>query len=154
MYDQPRANPSRTAMTFDRMLERVRYEGAYPTRERAAEAVHQVLAALGRRLTGEERVDLAQCLPVEAALTLTAQIPDTEHVTGWGFVKDLAERTGATPATTRWNTGAVLTVVARLAGPDLLARILRRLPSGFALLFGQAELRQPQPQPQLQVAAA
>jgi hypothetical protein len=63
----------------------------------------------------------------------------------WGFVKDLAARTGATPATTRWDTGAVLAVVTHLAGPDLLARILRQLPSGYALLFGQAELRQPQP---------
>ncbi|MFB6612652.1 DUF2267 domain-containing protein [Streptomyces sp. NPDC085524] len=132
-------------MTFDQMLERVRYEGAYPTRERAAEAVHQVLAALGRQLTGDERVDLAQRLPFEAALTLTAQIPDTEHLTGWGFIKDLAARTGATPATARWDTGAVLAVVTRLAGPDLIARILTQLPDGYALLFGQAELRRPQP---------
>ncbi|MFF4579915.1 DUF2267 domain-containing protein [Streptomyces sp. NPDC001389] len=132
-------------MTFDQMLESVRYEGAYPTRERAAEAVHHVLAALGRRLTGAERADLARCLPVEAALTLTAQIPDAHPLTGWGFVKDLAARTGASPATTRWDTGAVLAVVTRLAGPDLLNRILRRLPDGYALLFGQAELRQRQP---------
>ncbi|KMO94469.1 DUF2267 domain-containing protein [Streptomyces roseus] len=145
MYDQPRPNASQTAMTFDQMLERVRYEGAYPTRERAAEAVHHVLAALGRQVTGDERIDLAQCLPVEAALTLTAQIPDTEPLTGWGFVKDLAARTGATPATTRWDTGAVLSVVSRLAGPDLLGRILRGLPGGYALLFGQAELPRPQP---------
>ncbi|MFI8264587.1 MULTISPECIES: DUF2267 domain-containing protein [unclassified Streptomyces] len=145
MYDQPRPNPAHHAMTFDQMLERVRYEGAYPTRERAAQAVHHVLAALGRQLTGDERVDLAQCLPVEAALTLTAQIPDTEHLTGWGFVKDLAARTGMSPAVARWDTGAVLAVVTRLAGPDLLARILRRLPGGYALLFGQAELRQTEP---------
>lgn len=144
MYDQPRPNPHATAMTFDQMLERVRYEGAYPTRERAGEAVHDVLAALGRQVTGDERVDLAQCLPVEAALTLTAQIPDNEQLTGWGFVKDLAARTGATPATARWDAGAVLAAVATFAGPDLLARILRRLPGGYALLFGQAELRQPQ----------
>ncbi|WP_037628747.1 DUF2267 domain-containing protein [Streptomyces aureus] len=145
MYDQPRANRPQTATPFDQMLERVRYEGAYPTRERAAEAVHNVLSALGRQLTGDERVHLAQCLPVEAALTLTAQIPDTEPLTGWGFVKDLAARTGATPAIARWDTGAVLAVVTRLAGPDLLARILSRLPGGYALLFGQAELRQSQP---------
>ncbi|MFJ8565478.1 DUF2267 domain-containing protein [Streptomyces sp. NPDC093514] len=145
MYDQPRANPSLAAMTFDQMLERVRYEGAHPTRERAEEAVRTVLAALGRQITGDERVDLAQCLPVEAALTLTAQVPDSEHLTGWGFVKDLAERTGTTPAVARWATGAVLAVVARLAGPDLLARLLRRLPGGYALLFGQAELRRPEP---------
>ncbi|WCD90967.1 hypothetical protein KPP03845_107396 [Streptomyces xanthophaeus] len=144
MYDQPRPNRSTPAMTFDLMLERVRYEGAYPTRERAAEAVHHVLATLGRQLTGAERADLAQCLPLEAALTLTAQIPTTEHLTGWGFVKDLATRTSTTPAAARWDTGAVLAVVTRLAGPDLLARILRKLPDGYALLFGQAELRQPQ----------
>ncbi|MFI5670984.1 DUF2267 domain-containing protein [Streptomyces sp. NPDC051704] len=144
MYDQPRPNLAAPAMTFDHMLERVRYEGAYPTRERAEAAVRTVLAALGRQLTGDERVDLAQCLPVEAALTLTAQIPDTQHLTGWGFVKDLAARTGVSPAVARWDTGAVLAVVARLAGPDLLARILHRLPDGYALLFGQAELRQPQ----------
>ncbi|MEU9031628.1 DUF2267 domain-containing protein [Streptomyces sp. NPDC048383] len=145
MYDQPRANRATPAMTFDQVLERVRYEGAYPTRERAAEAVHHVLAALGRRLTGDERIDLAQCLPTEAALTLTAQIPDTEHLTGWGFVKDLAARTGVSPAVARWDTGAVLAVVTRLAGPDLLARILQKLPDGYALLFGQAELRRPEP---------
>lgn len=128
-------------MTFDQMLERVRYEGVYPTRERAEEVIRTVLAALGRQVTGDERVDLAHCLPVEAASALTAQIPDSQQLTGWGFVKDLAARTGSTPATARWNVGAVLTVVARLAGPDLLARILRRLPGGYALLFGQAELR-------------
>ncbi|MFD9419757.1 DUF2267 domain-containing protein [Streptomyces goshikiensis] len=132
-------------MTFDQMLERVRYEGAYPTRERAAAAVHNVLSALGRQLTGKERVDLAHCLPVEAALTLTAQTPESEQLTGWGFVKDLAARTGATPAVARWDTGAVFAGVARLAGPDLLTRILRRLPGGYALLFGQAELRRPEP---------
>ncbi|MEW2139102.1 DUF2267 domain-containing protein [Streptomyces sp. NPDC005409] len=145
MYDQPRSHLAAPAMTFEQMLERVRYEGAYPTRERAEEAVRTVLAALGRQVTGEERVDLAHCLPVEAALALTAQIPDTEQLTGWGFIKDMAARTGATPATARWDTGAVLAIVSRLAGPDLLARILRRLPGGYALLFGQAELRQPEP---------
>ncbi|GHD80850.1 hypothetical protein GCM10010317_103330 [Streptomyces mirabilis] len=43
-------------------------------------------------------------------------------------------------ATTRWDTGAVFAAVAALAGPDLLTRILRQLPSGFTLLFGRAEL--------------
>ncbi|MEV7440601.1 DUF2267 domain-containing protein [Streptomyces sp. NPDC091204] len=134
-------------MTYDQMLERVRYEGAYPSRERAADAVRAVLSALGRQLTGDERVDLARRLPVEAALALTAAVPDTEQLTGWGFVKDLAARTGATPATTRWDTGAVLAAVAALTGPELLARILQQLPEGYALLFGQAQLRLPQPQP-------
>ncbi|GAA0271979.1 hypothetical protein GCM10010302_06940 [Streptomyces polychromogenes] len=144
MYDQPRPDRARPAMTFEQMLEHVRYDGVYPTRERAEEAVRTVLAALGRQLVGDERVDLARCLPVEAALALTAQIPDTARLTGWDFIKDLADRTGTTPAVARWDTGAVLSVVSHLAGPDLLARILRHLPDGYALLFGRAEPCRPQ----------
>ncbi|MFJ7271695.1 DUF2267 domain-containing protein [Streptomyces sp. NPDC099050] len=131
-------------MTYDQLLERVRYEGAYPTRQHA-QPIRIVLAALGRQMTGGERVDLVHRLPVEAALTLTAQIPDTQQLTGWGFIKDLAARTGATPATIRWDTGAELAPVSALAGPDLLARVLRRLPDGYALLFGQPQLHRPQP---------
>ncbi|WP_443056352.1 DUF2267 domain-containing protein [Streptomyces sp. IBSBF 3136] len=128
------------AMTYEQMLEKVRYEGAYPTRERAEEAVRLVLAGLGRQVTGDERVDLAARLPEEAARILTGQIPAIEPLTGWAFVKDLAARADAPLATTRWDTGSVLATVAALAGPDLLTRILRGLPGGYALLFGRAEL--------------
>ncbi|MFV0131823.1 DUF2267 domain-containing protein [Streptomyces sp. HMX87] len=128
------------AMTFEQMLEKVRYEGAYPTRERAEEAVRLVLSGLGRQLTGEERDELAARLPLEAARILTQQVPDSQALTAWAFVKDLADRAGAPLAPTRWDTGSVLTTVAALAGPELLTRILRHLPSGYALLFGRAEL--------------
>lgn len=127
-------------MTYKQLLEKVRYEGAYPTREKAEEVVRLVLAGLGRQLTGDERVELAARLPFEAARILTAQIPDTRPLTGWAFVKDLAAGTGASLGTTRWDTGSVLGVVAALAGPDLLTGILRQLPTGYALLFGRAEL--------------
>ncbi|SNB76357.1 Uncharacterized conserved protein, DUF2267 family [Streptomyces sp. PgraA7] len=122
------------------MLEKVRYEGAYPTRERAEEVVRVVLAGLGRQLTGAERVDLARCLPLEAARVLTAQVPGTRPLTGKDFVQDLATRSGASLATTRWDTGAVLADVAAHAGADLTSRIIHQLPSGWALLFGRAEL--------------
>lgn len=79
---------------------------------------------------------------MEAALDFTGQIPGPQPLTGWGFVKDLAARTGATPATARWDTGAVLAVVGHLVSPSLLDRILAQLPSGYALLFGRAELTQ------------
>ncbi|MGW7280296.1 DUF2267 domain-containing protein [Streptomyces sp. NPDC054844] len=130
------------AMSYGQMLEQIRYNGAYPTRERAEEVVLAVLAALGRRVTGEERVDLAARLPREAAQVFAAQIPATDSMTGWAFVRDLATRTGGTLATTRWDVGSVLGVVARIAGPDLLDRILVQLPSGYAILFGRAELTQ------------
>jgi len=127
---------------YEHMLEKVRYDGAYPTREKAEEAVRLVLAGLGRQLTGDERVELAGRLPLEAARILTAQIPDTRPLTGWAFVKDLSARTGASLATTRWDTGSVFSAVAAYAGRDLVTRILRRLPSGYALLFGRPELTQ------------
>ncbi|MEU1597992.1 DUF2267 domain-containing protein [Streptomyces sp. NPDC005708] len=127
-------------MTYEQLLEKVRYEGAYPTREKAEEAVRLVLAGLGRQMTGDERVELASRLPFEAARILTAQIPDTQPLTGWAFVKDLATRSDATLGTTRWDTGSVLCAIAALAGPDLLTRILHQLPSGYALLFGRADL--------------
>ncbi|MDJ0347228.1 DUF2267 domain-containing protein [Streptomyces sp. H10-C2] len=129
-------------MTFEQMLEKVRYEGVYPTRERAEEAVRLVLSGLGRQLTGDERVELAARLPFEAASVLAAQVPDNQPLTGWAFVQDLADRAGATPATTGWDTGAVLAAVTALAGSDLITRILDRLPTGYALLFGRAELTQ------------
>lgn len=110
--------------------------------EPALSSVVSAMSALGRQLTGDERVDLAACLPVEAALSFTAQVPDLEQLTGWGFVKDLAGRVGGSPATARWDAGSVLSTVARLAGPQLLDRVLARLPEGYALLFGRAELRQ------------
>jgi uncharacterized protein (DUF2267 family) len=133
---------ARPGITFHQMLERIRSEGAYPTRERAEDVTRAVLGALGRQLTGDERVALAACLPVEAARVFTGQIPDPQPLPGWGFVKDLATRTGGTPATARWDTGAVLAVVGHLAAPGLLDRILAQLPSGYALLFGRAELTQ------------
>ncbi|WP_104531948.1 DUF2267 domain-containing protein [Streptomyces natalensis] len=142
MPDRPAPLQHLPQMTFDQMLEKVRYDGAYPTRERAEEAVRLVLSGLGRQLTGDERVELAARLPLEAARLLTEQIPDTEPLTGWAFVKDLAARTGTTVAVTRWDTGSVLATVAALAGPELLTRILHQLPSGYALLFGRAELTQ------------
>lgn len=142
MHAQPGQRRPATALSYDQMLERVRYDGAYPTRERAGQAVHAVLAALGCQLSGDLRAELAAHLPVEAAGALTAQVPAAQPHTGWGFVQDIAARTGTTPAVARWETGAVLSTVAALAGPDLLTRVLAQLPSGYALLFGRAELTQ------------
>ncbi|MEV6262714.1 DUF2267 domain-containing protein [Streptomyces sp. NPDC051784] len=127
---------------YERMLEKIRYDGAYATRERAETVTGAVLSALGRQLTEEDRAELAACLPPEAARLLVSQTPGPEPLTGWGFVKDLATRTGGTPATTRWDTGAVLATVGGLAGPALLDRILADLAPGYALLFGRAELVQ------------
>jgi uncharacterized protein (DUF2267 family) len=137
----PPAPPAPTAtVTFEQMLEKVRHYGAYPTRAQAESVVRRVLGALGLQVTGTERMELAALLPQEAAHAFASQSPSGQALTGWGFVKDLAERTGSTPATTRWDVGSVLGVVARLAGDELTARIIGQLPDGFALLFGRAQL--------------
>lgn len=127
-------------MTFEQVLEKVRYEGAYPTRAQAEEVVRAVLAAFGRQLTGDEREELVARLPHEAAISFASEVPATEPLTGRDFVKDLAARTAGTTATTRWNTSTVLRVVAQLAGEELIRRIIAQLPPGYALLFGRAEL--------------
>ncbi|WAX81652.1 DUF2267 domain-containing protein [Streptomyces sp. KMM 9044] len=140
----PQQEPCRSTVStaYEQMLERVRYEGAYPTRARAEQAVRAVLASLGRQLTGDERVTLAAELPHEAAAVITSQTPAAEPLTGWGFVEDLSSRTGGTPATTRWDTGTVLRIVAQFTDEKLLDRVLAQLPTGYALLFGRAELTQ------------
>ncbi|MFD5897708.1 MULTISPECIES: DUF2267 domain-containing protein [unclassified Streptomyces] len=140
MHAQTTTGPSEI-MTFEGMLEMVRYEGAYPTRARAEESVAGVLAALGGQLAGGERASLAARLPGEAARLLSDAAP-AEPLSGQEFVKELAARTGGTTATTRWDSSTVLTLVGRLAGSDVLSRVLTQLPPGYALLFGRAELTQ------------
>ncbi len=127
-------------MTFELMIEKVRYEGAHSTRQQAEEVVHAVLAAFGRQLTGDERAELMACLPPPAAAILTSEGPSTEPLTCWSFLKDLASRTGGTAATTRWNAGTVLRVVSHLAGEELTHRIISQLPPGYALLFGRTHV--------------
>ncbi|WRZ89348.1 DUF2267 domain-containing protein [Streptomyces sp. NBC_01007] len=140
LISPPAPPPPTATVTFDQLLEKVRYDGAYPTRRHAEGVVRRVLEALGRQLTGTERMELAARLPQEAACHFSSQPPTSSPLTGWGFVKDLAERTGGTPATTRWDTGSVLGAVGRIAGDDLTARIIGQLPDGYALLFGRAQL--------------
>jgi uncharacterized protein (DUF2267 family) len=139
MHQSALTGPARE-MTFGQFLERVRYDGAYPSRESAEIVVRDVIAALGRLLTASERTELAACLPPAAAEVLTGQAAGGARLHGREFVTDLADRTGVSPAVARWNTGSVLAAVAALAGPDLLDSLLAGLPAGYALLFGRAEL--------------
>jgi hypothetical protein len=125
------------------MLARVRHDGRYPTLEFAEIVVRRVLVGLGEQLTGTVCDDLARCLPVDAARILTCRSSGPGCGTGQDFVRDLAARTQSTRDSARWDCGSVLGVVAALAGPDLLSRVLGQLPRGYALLFGKAELPRP-----------
>ncbi|WP_107437669.1 DUF2267 domain-containing protein [Streptomyces albovinaceus] len=79
-------------------------------------------------------------LPEEAARVFTADVPAVKQLAGAAFVAELAERTGGTPATARWDAGVVLSQIATLVGDDLVAEVVSCLPPGYALLFGRAEL--------------
>ncbi|XQE77953.1 DUF2267 domain-containing protein [Streptomyces microflavus] len=127
------------AMTFTGLLEKIRYEGAYPTRERAEEALSAVLGGLGAQITGEERVAFAAALP-RSRPRVHPRGPGGAPVPAAGFVDALAARTGGTAATARWDAGTVLAAVGSLMDPALVARIIDGLPTGYALLFGRAQL--------------
>jgi uncharacterized protein (DUF2267 family) len=123
---------------------RVQEAGQYTTTAEAERVTRVVLSALGGHVTGDERVDLAQALPEEAARVIASQIPATRPLTAAEFVDSVANRIqGATPATARWDVSSVLSVLPTLVGDDLVDRVLSRLPEGYALLFGRPELVRP-----------
>jgi uncharacterized protein (DUF2267 family) len=123
------------------LVDAVRDAGEYPTAAEAEQVVRIVLSALGGQVTGDERVDLARALPEEAARLVASRIPLTTPLTAPEFVDAVAGRTeGATPATARWDVSSVLSVLPELVGDELVNRVLAQLPSGYALLFGKAEL--------------
>lgn len=130
MIPEPRTIVAPEAITYDRLLEKIRYEGAYPTRERAEEVLRAVMGGLGRQITGEERVAFAAALPREAALMFTAEAPGIEPSPAARFVDDLAARTGGTAATARWDAGTVLVAVSALMDPALVAGVIEALPTG------------------------
>ncbi|MGW0335427.1 DUF2267 domain-containing protein [Streptomyces sp. NPDC003011] len=123
------------------LVEAVREAGQYSTTAEAERVIRVVLSALGGHVVGDERVDLARALPEEAARVVASQVPATRPLTAAEFVDAIAARIeGATSATARWDVSSVLSVLPRLVGDDLVDRVLTHLPSGYALLFGRAEL--------------
>ncbi len=128
-------------VTFKQMLLAVQFEGAYSSLVQAESVAVTVLAAFGRQLKVTESEKLTSRLPVEAAVLLRSERPAVVPLTGREFVSDLASRTGATVANSRWDAGTVLRIVARLVGEDFISRILDQLPPGYALLCGRAELK-------------
>ncbi|EDY54482.1 MULTISPECIES: DUF2267 domain-containing protein [Streptomyces] len=123
------------------LVDAVRDAGQYPSQAEAEQVVRVVLSALGGLVTGDERVDLARALPEEAARLVASRIPLNRPLAAPRFVDAVAGRIeGATSATARWDVSSVLGVLPELVGDELVDRVLAQLPSGYALLFGKAEL--------------
>ncbi|MFG2303644.1 DUF2267 domain-containing protein [Actinacidiphila glaucinigra] len=119
-------------------LARVQERGEYPTRQEADRAARVVLGLLGAHVVGAERAELAARLPETYALILLNPLQAVEPLDAERFVRaSAAWIEGATEATARWDVGAVLSVAADAAGPDLLRRLLLQLPPGYDLLFGR-----------------
>jgi uncharacterized protein (DUF2267 family) len=126
---------------WSRLVDAVQECGQYTTRREAERITRMVLSALGGHVIGDERVELARRLPEEAARLIASQIPVTRPLTAHEFVDAVAARIeGATPATARWDVSAVLSTLPAFVGDGLTTRLIRQLPSGYALLFGKAEL--------------
>ncbi|TPQ18431.1 DUF2267 domain-containing protein [Streptomyces sporangiiformans] len=132
---------ARSTTSWGGFVDAVRESGQYTTAAEAERIARIVLSALGGHVVGDERVDLARRMPEEAARVIASRIPATRQLTAAEFVDDVAARIeGATPVTARWDVSSVLSVLASTVGDELVVRVLRQLPSGYALLFGRAEL--------------
>jgi uncharacterized protein (DUF2267 family) len=128
------------AMRWEAFLTAVQDRGAYPEQHEAERASRIVLALLGAHLVGTVRAQLAARLPETFALILLNPLPAAAPLNAERFVRATAAWIeGATEATALWDVGAVLSVVADVAGPELLDQVLTQLPADWPPLFGRPE---------------
>lgn len=127
-------------MHWDAFLDAVQERGEYPSRREADRAWRVVLALLGAHIVGADRAELAARLPKTCALALLNPLPAAEPLGPERFkAATAAWIDGATEETAKWDVGAVLSVVADVAGDELMRRVLLQLPPGYDLLFGRPE---------------
>lgn len=127
-------------MQWDAFLEAVQERGEYSSPPEAERAARVVLALLGAHLVGEVRAELAARLPESCALVLLNPLQAHEPLSPERFVRATAAWIeGASERTATWDVSAVLSVVADIAGDDLLKRVLLQLPPDYDLLFGRPQ---------------
>ncbi|WP_370368502.1 DUF2267 domain-containing protein [Catenulispora sp. GP43] len=125
---------------FESFMEQVIDRGEYRSPDEADRAARVVLALLGAHLIGRTRAQLAALLPETFALILLNPLPAAQPLNAERFVRATAAWIeGATEATALWDIGAVLSVVADIAGPGLMAQALLQLPADWPPLFGMSE---------------
>ncbi|MEV6297266.1 DUF2267 domain-containing protein [Streptomyces sp. NPDC051896] len=128
-------------MQHHEFLARVRELGEYDSQDEAAKVTEAVLSVLAQRIRAGEVDDLASQLPGPLGQALAeAKQPQAESFGIEEFYRRVAERTGARPRTAEWDAGAVLTTLAGAVSGGELNQILSQLPSGYAVLFGKADL--------------
>jgi len=127
-------------MHWDSFLAAVQDRGEYATREEAERSSRVVLALLGAHLVGDVRAELAARLPEALALVLLNPLQAREPLSPERFIRaSAAWIEGATEKTATWDVSAVLSVVADVAGENLMNRVLLQLPPDYDLLFGRPQ---------------
>jgi len=128
-------------VNYDQFVAAVRDRGEYADRSEADEVATWVLELLARRLTREEANDLAAQLPAPLAKAVQRRGDQPAQTFGVEeFLHRVAERIGARPGTAEWDASAVLSTLAEAVSGGQLNQLLSQLPSGYAPLFGKAEL--------------
>lgn len=124
-------------LQWDAFLAAVQERGQYPSQQEAERASQVVLGLLGAHLVGKVRAELADRLPETLMHVLLNPLQAHEPLPPERFIRATAAWIeGATEKTAAWDVSAVLSVVADIAGEDLMNRILLQLPPGYDLLFG------------------
>ncbi|MBC3191064.1 DUF2267 domain-containing protein [Pseudonocardia sp. C8] len=129
-------------MKAHEFLAGVQRRGNYANPAEAEVATRAVLRVLSTRLTGNEARDLASQVPQP----LDEELRGRDDRTADGdfgvseFVQRVADQIGTDETAARTHTEAVLATIAETVTGGQLNHILTQLPSGYAALFGRAEL--------------
>ncbi|MEU0967040.1 DUF2267 domain-containing protein [Streptomyces sp. NPDC005917] len=128
-------------MKYDEFLARVRDRGGYSSQDEAAKVTRDVLDILAQRISPGEVKDLASQLPGPLGRHLADAAPQQAESFGiHEFYRRVAQRTGNGPGSAERDAGAVLTTIADAVTGGELNQIISQLPSGYAALFGKADL--------------
>jgi uncharacterized protein (DUF2267 family) len=126
-------------MPYGAFLAAVRQRCGYGPDE-AERITELVVSVLGQRLTAEAAEHLGDQLPAPLAELMGDAQARPQN---WGvreFVAHIAEASDTDEATAEEGARAVLTTVAEQVSGGELNKLLSRLPSGYAELFGHPEL--------------
>ncbi|GHC82514.1 hypothetical protein GCM10007079_23490 [Nocardiopsis terrae] len=128
-------------MRYDEFLAEVRELGEYRDQQEAEQVTTAVLSVLATRLPGPTAEKLAAQLPEPLREGVReAEQPEAESFGVEEFHSRVAELLGGRALTAEQDTGAVLTTVAEAVSGGELNQLLSHLPSGYAVMFGKAEL--------------
>ena len=126
-------------MTKDELIARIRERGEYSSTTEAVQACEAVLGILGSQLMPTQAEYLAAQLPGD----LGEAVLDGGPAQAFGrteFLRRIAEALGATTDTAQWDASAALCTVGEGVSGGQLNQLISQLPTGYAPLFGYAEL--------------